>query len=339
MFGLIKGCHLNKKQKNHWMAHFCGLCLTLKQEHGHMARMATNGDGALLSIIYEAQSFEKIEKVGYNCPLRSFRNFELIRPDYLGLKYAAAISVLMGASKIFDNIQDRDKGLHYFPGFFKSLAHKWQSGAEKSAGSLGFEIQKIKEQNIRQARLESQTNRDFLFYSQATEMAAGAACAHTAIIAKMPHNYDSLFHMGRMFGRIIYLIDSYRDYSFDLINKNFNALAKAFPLYRWHDIQKQAKLLFKHAHKSLSRSFEELDLLNPDPAKYLFIHQIWKTGKQTMLKPPDFDEDNSYFAKFKKCTGKCSPKKWCDGCDCCCDCCDGPDNCACEGCDCCGCDC
>lgn len=37
-----------------WMAHLCGLCLTLRGEHGQAARLVTNYDGLLVSVLVEA---------------------------------------------------------------------------------------------------------------------------------------------------------------------------------------------------------------------------------------------------------------------------------------------
>ncbi len=38
------------------MAHLCGLCLALRGDHGQLARVVTNYDGLLVSVLTEAQS-------------------------------------------------------------------------------------------------------------------------------------------------------------------------------------------------------------------------------------------------------------------------------------------
>ena len=58
MFGIVRPCrhtlcgHLHRE----WLSHLCGLCLTLRDRHGHAARPVTNYDGLLVSVLTEAQT-------------------------------------------------------------------------------------------------------------------------------------------------------------------------------------------------------------------------------------------------------------------------------------------
>ena len=57
MFGMLRPCRnrLSPQLRTAWMAHLCGLCLALRDRHGHLARLVTNYDGLVLSALVEAQ--------------------------------------------------------------------------------------------------------------------------------------------------------------------------------------------------------------------------------------------------------------------------------------------
>ncbi|MFD1048190.1 DUF5685 family protein, partial [Kibdelosporangium lantanae] len=58
MFGIIRPCRhrLSPNLRTSWMAHLCGLCLALRDDHGQFARTVTNYDGLVVSALVEAQS-------------------------------------------------------------------------------------------------------------------------------------------------------------------------------------------------------------------------------------------------------------------------------------------
>lgn len=58
MFGIVRPCthRLSEGLRTEWMAHLCGLCLALRSDHGQFARIATNYDGLIVSVLTEAQS-------------------------------------------------------------------------------------------------------------------------------------------------------------------------------------------------------------------------------------------------------------------------------------------
>ncbi|NYV77450.1 DUF5685 family protein, partial [Streptomyces sp. UH6] len=58
MFGMVRPCRhrLGERLAAEWMAHLCGLCLALRGDHGQFARVVTNYDGLLISVLTEAQA-------------------------------------------------------------------------------------------------------------------------------------------------------------------------------------------------------------------------------------------------------------------------------------------
>lgn len=82
------------------MAHLCGLCLTLRAEHGQAARLVTNYDGLLVSVLVEAQAPELSprRKAG-PCALRGMQTAEVVTARAQGARLAAAASLLLAAAR------------------------------------------------------------------------------------------------------------------------------------------------------------------------------------------------------------------------------------------------
>ncbi|WP_338106619.1 DUF5685 family protein, partial [Streptomyces coelicoflavus] len=79
MFGIVRPCRhrLGESLTSQWMAHLCGLCLALRKDHGQFARIVTNYDGLLISVLTEAQADRGGAGAGRRtagpCPLRGMR--------------------------------------------------------------------------------------------------------------------------------------------------------------------------------------------------------------------------------------------------------------------------
>ena len=57
-FGIIRPCRhrLGGELAAAWTAQLCGLCLALRDDYGQSARIATNYDGLVLSLLVDAQA-------------------------------------------------------------------------------------------------------------------------------------------------------------------------------------------------------------------------------------------------------------------------------------------
>jgi hypothetical protein len=324
MFGVLQSCscHLTKVERRDWVAHVCGLCLTLRRDHGQLARLTTNYDAALLSVLYEAQAEESLPRRAHTCLLRPRLHADVIADDQPGARYAASICALIGATKIADHVADRESWPSYLPGLSSRIADRWARRARRTADTLGFQTAAIEAQTEHQLDIERQDSRDFSFFSRPTELAVGAAFGHTAVLARRPMNAEALDQVGQMYGRMMYLLDSYRDYDDDIASRKFNALARCYSAYA---VQSQAALIFRQSHDALVEAFQRLALARPALARTLLVLRLREVGENTLAAPlaqaaqrrrkPDTDGS------------------WCELCECCCDCCD------CHGCDCNCCDC
>ncbi|OPG06560.1 DUF5685 family protein [Microbispora sp. GKU 823] len=236
MFGILRPCARHSCPSVHeaWRAHLCGLCLTLRDRHGHLARMATNYDGLILSVLTEAQSGARSgagaagpnRRTAGPCALRGFRSAEVVRSDDRGARLAAVVSLALASGKIRDHASDGDgiaaRRVAGVP--MRATAAAWASAARRGAESIGFDTAVLTEVSARQALLETSPGRGLLEITEPTETAVAAAFAHTAVLAGRPGNAENLREAGRFFGRIAHLIDAVEDLAEDRARGAYNPL-------------------------------------------------------------------------------------------------------------------
>jgi len=345
MFGLLKGsCRFSPSERQEWMGHVCGLCLALKRDHGQVARLTTNYDAALLSVLYEAQSVEPLPRASHYCLLRPGKRADVVA-EHAGSRYAASICTLMAATKLADHVADGDSALQLLPTFANGVASSWTRKAQRTAAAVDFSTERIEAQTRRQAEVERQTGVEFYTFSRPTELAAAAAFGHTAVLANCPGNIAPLEQIGQMYGRILYLIDSLRDYVADKAAGRFNALAEAASL---DEARRRAKEIFVQAHAALAEAFTRLTLPRPGLARTLLLKRLQQIGLKAVSSPSDDPQQEGITHSS---SGKMVRRRvvrqqrgcFCNACDC--DCC-APDACdccccTCEGIECCSgaCDC
>src|SRR5258708_14716851 len=110
MFGIVRPCRhrLRCGLFGEWAAHLCGLCLTLRDLHGQSARLVTNYDGLLVSVLTEAQNPAVApHRTAGPCGLRRFRSADVVDPSAVGAQLAASVSLALAAGKIGDHAAAR----------------------------------------------------------------------------------------------------------------------------------------------------------------------------------------------------------------------------------------
>ncbi|MER6982957.1 DUF5685 family protein, partial [Streptomyces carpinensis] len=113
MFGIVRPCRhrLGDPLATQWMAHLCGLCLALRGDHGQLARVVTNYDGLLISVLTEAQAAKDGKGGAWRrtagpCPLRGMRTASVAQGE--GARLAAAVSLVLASAKVRDHVADGD---------------------------------------------------------------------------------------------------------------------------------------------------------------------------------------------------------------------------------------
>ncbi|MET7620243.1 DUF5685 family protein [Streptomyces sp. NPDC005408] len=230
MFGIVRPCthRLSEGLKSEWMAHLCGLCLALRADHGQFARVVTNYDGLIVSVLTEAQTERTpaSRRTAGPCPLRAMRTAPVARGE--GARLAAAVSLVLASAKIRDHVVDRDGVLARRPvaAAARKVAAGWDRAGARTGAELGFDTAVLLDAVDRQAGIEALAGpgTPLLTVTEPTETATAAAFAHTAVLAGRPENIPPLAEAGRLFGRLAHLLDAVEDREADAASGSWNPL-------------------------------------------------------------------------------------------------------------------
>ncbi len=231
MFGIIRPCRhrLSEGMATSWMAHLCGLCLALRDGHGQFARVATNYDGLIISLLVEAQSPPAADarRTAGPCPLRGMRTAPVATGE--GARLAAAVSLVLASAKVRDHVDDGDGAFGRRPVALaaRTVARRWDRAGARTGGRLGFDTALLLDAVGRQSAAEAAAGpgTSVLAVTEPTETATAAAFAHTAVLAGRPANKAPLEEAGRLFGRLAHLLDAVEDLDRDARTGSWNPLA------------------------------------------------------------------------------------------------------------------
>jgi len=262
MFGIVRPCRhrLREPLFGLWMAHLCGLCLTLRDLHGQSARLVTNYDALLVSVLTEAQDPGVTpHRTAGPCALRGLRRADVLDAAGAGARLAATVSLVLAAGKVRDHVEDRDGPFasRIVASGASRVASRWLDAGERTAAILGVSTAVLTDAMARQSEIERSQVATLLDVTKPTETAVGAAFAQTALLAGRPANEDKLAIAGRHFGRIAHLLDAVEDLPKDTENGSYNPLTAT-----------GTSLTRAHAHCSdalagLRTAVADLDLAEP----------------------------------------------------------------------------
>lgn len=230
MFGIIRPCRhgLGSELTATWTAHLCGLCLALRDDHGQSARIATNYDGLVISVLVEAQSEAgPIRRTAGRCVLRGMRRADVAIGDRVRL--AAAVSLALAAARVRDHVDDHDGvvGTAGVRPVARRIAERWVRQGADTGRSLGFDAGVLVAAIDRHVDVEraATLGSSLVLVTEPTETAVAAAFGHTAVLAGRPANQEPLSEIGRLFGRAAHLLDAVEDYDDDIAHGKWNPLA------------------------------------------------------------------------------------------------------------------
>lgn len=383
VFGIIRPCRhrLSETLRTSWWAHLCGLCYALRDEHGQLARVATNYDGLIISALVEAQADGgEPRRVAGPCPLRGMRKAEV--SVGAGARLAAAASLVLASAKVRDHVDDGDGAFGRQPvaGTARLVASRWARQGGDSGRGVGFDTGVLVEAVGRQSTVEAAAGPgDLLLVTEPTETATAEAVAHTAVLAGRPENVAPLREVGRLFGRVVHLVDAVEDLEGDTRSGVWN------PLTSTGTTLEEARRLCDDAVLGVRLALADVAFHDGRLVHALLVHELEQAvirafahhastqevedGQGGGLWVPRFRVPPRARGVFAGCgialwqcctcqvccrdpwpgpwSGK--PREACCDCDCpdcssCCDCCGrgkggSGGGCDCGGCDCCGCDC
>lgn len=274
MFGIVRPCthRLGERFKTEWMAHLCGLCLALRGDHGQFARVVTNYDGLLVSVLTEAQSgpLPGARRTAGPCPLRGMRTAPVANGE--GARLAAAVSLVLASAKVRDHVADRDGLLARAPiaAAARKVARGWDRAGARTGASLGFDTAVLVDAVDRQGGIETLAGpgTPVLVVTEPTETATAAAFAHTAVLAGRPGNTAPLAEAGRYFGRLAHLLDAVEDRAADAASGAWN------PLTATGTSLAEARRLCDDALHGIRLALREAEFADAGLAHRLLVHEL-----------------------------------------------------------------
>ncbi|MFE9024515.1 DUF5685 family protein [Streptomyces sp. NPDC007808] len=274
MFGMVRPCRhrLGEKFTGQWMAHLCGLCLALRGDHGQFARIVTNYDGLLISVLTEAQAEKNSElrRTAGPCPLRGMRTASVAQGE--GARLAAAVSLVLASAKVRDHVADGDGLLARRPVALaaRRVAAGWGAAGARSGSAVGFDTAVLVDAVDRQIGIEALAGlgTPILGVTEPTETATAAAFAHTAVLAGRPHNAGPLAEAGRLFGRLAHLLDAVEDRAADAESGAWN------PLTATGTSLAEARRLADDAVHGVRLALREVEFTDAGLAHLLLVHEL-----------------------------------------------------------------
>lgn len=274
MFGIVRPCRhrLGENLKSQWMAHLCGLCLALRKDHGQFARVVTNYDGLLISVLTEAQA-ERTDgrrRTAGPCPLRGMRTASVAQGE--GARLAAAVSLVLASAKVRDHLADGDGLLAHRPVALaaRRVASSWGAAGARTGSDVGFDTAVLVDAVDRQLGIEALAGpgTPILTVTEPTETATGAAFAHTATLAGRPGNAGPLAEAGRLFGRLAHLLDAVEDREADAASGGWN------PLTATGTSIEEARRLAGDALHGIRLALREVEFTDGELAHRLLVHEL-----------------------------------------------------------------
>ncbi|MEU2246152.1 DUF5685 family protein [Streptomyces sp. NPDC019224] len=274
MFGIVRPCthRLSERLKTEWMAHLCGLCLALRSDHGQFARVVTNYDGLIVSVLTEAQLEDGSgrRRTAGPCPLRSMRTAPVARGE--GARLAAAVSLVLASAKVRDHVADRDGLLARRPvaAAARRVAASWDRAGARTGAQLGFDTAVLVDAVDRQTGIEllAGPGTPLLTVTEPTETATAAAFAHTAVLAGKPRNAEPLAEAGRLFGRLAHLLDAVEDQEADAAAGAWN------PLTATGTSRAEARRLCDDALRGVRLALRDAEFTDGRLAHVLLTHEL-----------------------------------------------------------------
>ncbi|UFQ20098.1 MULTISPECIES: DUF5685 family protein [Streptomyces] len=274
MFGIVRPCshRLGEGLKTQWTAHLCGLCLALRGDHGQFARVVTNYDGLIISVLTEAQAERSTgwRRTAGPCPLRGMRTASVAQGE--GARLAAAVSLVLASAKVRDHVVDGDGLLARRPvaAAARRVARSWDRAGARTGSAVGFDTAVLVDAVERQAGIEALAGRgtSLLTVTEPTETATAAAFAHTAVLAGRPGNATPLAEAGRLFGRLAHLLDAVEDKEADAASGAWN------PLTATGTSLAEARRLADDALHGIRLALRDVEFTDGKLAHMLLAHEL-----------------------------------------------------------------
>lgn len=262
MFGYIivnKG-DLTYREFDVYHSYYCGLCRTLKDNHGIKAQLALNYDMTflvlLLTSLYEPQTEYRMEK----CVAHPFDKHGTSLNDIT--KYVADMNMLIADYKCMDDWADEKKITRkvYGEAIRKDVQKLKKCYSEKA------EIIQVSFRNLNKLEKEKCYNVD--------KMAGVFGKVMEELFVYKEDEWETILRqIGFQLGKFIYLLDAYEDIENDLKKGRYNPFTLK---YMDEDFEEQCKIVLTAAIANCTKNFEMLPLIdNVNILRNILYSGVW----------------------------------------------------------------
>lgn len=281
MFGMLRPCRnrMSPRLRAAWTAHLCGMCLSLRDRHGQLARLVTNYDGLVLSALVEAQRPQQLageaRRRAGPCVLRGLRGAEVSHGD--GARLAASASLLLASAQLRDHVADGDLVGAVRTRTASLLADRWDAAGTLSCDGLGFDVDLVRSAVARQGGLEHRLEQHgpgtdpvaaLLAVTAPTEEASAEGLRASAGLAGCPGNAEPLAEVGRLFGRVAHLVDAVEDLAEDRAAGRFN------PVLATGLGPAEVRRVCDDATHGVRLALADVELRDPALVHLLLVHEL-----------------------------------------------------------------
>ncbi len=223
MFGYLRidKDELKVKDYRFYKSVYCGLCRSMGKNYGTAARLMLSYDCTVLAVLLMSVTSEKCAVVRKRCPVNPLKKCEFCDCMSDAIKFAGAVSVILGYNRLQDTIID-SKMLKKIPPMILKILLKRNY---RKAAAAYPEIAHMTEQLIKmQTEAESK--------KAGIDASAEPTAKFMSKLCSMfcPQNYNS--HAAETFGyyigRWIYLIDAADDLEEDIKKGTFNPFKEKY---------------------------------------------------------------------------------------------------------------
>ena len=211
MFGYVKinKMDLTFREYEHYRGYYCGLCKSLKDNHGEISRLSLNYDITFLVLILTSVYKPKSNIIEEGCIVNPFKKKKKIINEIT--EYAASMNVLLTYYKLEDNLKDdnrlKDKlAYNIYKGTLKKAYEKYPKKAEFIKNQLNILYNLEQEKNL---------NIDLVSNTFGNLMGE-------IFVYKNDQYEKELRKIGFNIGKYIYLLDAYEDLDKDYEKGRYN---------------------------------------------------------------------------------------------------------------------
>lgn len=262
MFGYVTINKLELKVKDYYKyrAYYCGLCRTLKEQHGRKGQVTLTYDMTFLIILLSSLYEPKFNAAKERCLTHPVKQHPMIWNEIT--EYAADMNIALTYHHLLDDWNDERKvsgyaGSKLYQNQYKKIEKKYPRQCEKMEEMLSklVECEKANETNV------DEVARNF-----------GELMAEL-FVYRQDEWEEELRKIGFFLGKFIYIIDAYDDIEKDIKGHCYNPLKS---IYGQDDYEKRCEQMLLMMISECTNAFERLPLeQDMDILRNILYDGVW----------------------------------------------------------------